>query len=451
MTCVSFRETGVLLSGFPHRPVSGHGSCHPMGFRYMESMWKAGLVFIISLAAGFVIAKSGRNEAVATGESPDRTRHPANSNRERWQREDFLGSLKSARETKWEPLFAAEFKDWTTEEIESALNEGLGVPERVIPSSRASEMMGTLLREWVRRDLDGALAWFEKLPFEGLRNEFGSCLAASWPKERAEEGLAYVFTHPRLFDSKGGTSSGFIIQIAIESAAEKGPAAVAEVLVRVKEHHLTPRYAEGWRFPAGFDFAKLAASPAARELGQGYAFFAGVWMSCNREEAFRDLVASGDGKVSMENLFADVMPHNGAINHQAATERAKWIAGKMGGIESGRQGVLAEQAVETFVDSPDTLAAFTTALSNEEVRQAVSSKALKALAQKSMETAMAYLEATESPDRRLAALEALETDSYRRWRQNKEWERRVREKLASWNAGSERRDAIVKHLKEVKQ
>lgn len=410
-------------------------------------MWKAVLAFVISLAAGFLMARSG--QLVPDRPSAEKAASPIAtvSKKERWQRENFLNALKVERGTRWEPLYVEEFKQWTTSEIDTAVNEGLSMPERLLQYGRANEMLNALLCEWIRRDLDGALKWFEKLPADGMRNQFGHCLAAAWPKERAEEGLEYVFAHPRMFDRANGTSSGSIIQLAIEKAAEKGAAAVADVLARVTEHQLTPRYAEGWKFPGDFDFAKLAASPQAVELGQGHAFFAGVWMSRNREQAFGQL--SGDAKVSMKDLFADVMPQNGAIDHTAASERAKWLAGRLDQLDEERSRVLVAQAVETFVDSPDTLSAFTVSLNNDEQRRDFSAKAVHSLAQKSMQSAMAYLEATEPPEQRLAVLETLQADPYRSWLPNKAWEQSVREKLTSWNASPERADAIVKQLKNL--
>lgn len=408
-------------------------------------MWKAALVFMISLAAGFLIAKSGKPETKEADVRESGSRSAKVSRKDRWRAEDFRAALKVERETRWEPLFAEELKDWTTADLKAAVNEGLSMPERVLPYGRANELMNALVCEWARRDLDDTLQWFEKLPTDGMRNQFGHCLAAAWPKERAEEGLEFVFAHPGMFDLKRTTSAAPIVQLAIEKAAEKGALAVAELLGRVTEHQLNPRYAEGWKFPENFDFAKLAASPQAAELEQGHAFFAGVWMSRDREQAFRQLL--GDDKVSMKDLFADLMPQNGGIDHKAAADRAKWLAGRLEQLDEQRSMVLVTQAVDAFIDSPDTLSAFTVSLNDDDQRRAFSAKVVNSLAQKSVQSAMDYLETTESPERRLASLETAQTDSYRRWWPNEAWEQAVREKLTSWNASPERVDAIVKHLK----
>lgn len=412
-------------------------------------MWKAVLVFVISLAAGFLIAGFGKPEARVAEVRESGCRSAKASRKERWRAEDFRAALEVERETRWEPLFAEELKDWTTPDLKAAVNEGLSMPERVLPYGRANELMNALVCEWARRDLDDALRWFEKLPTDGMRNQFRHCLAVAWPKERADEGLEYVFAHPEMFDLKRTTSAAPIVQLAIERAAEKGASAVADLLGRVTEHQHNPRYAEGWKFPENFDFAKLAASPQAAELEQGHAFFAGVWMSRNREQAFSHL--SGDDKVSMKDLFADVIPQNGSIDHSSAAERAKWLAGRLEQLDEERSKALVTQAVETFIDSPDTLSAFTVSMVDEDQRREFSAKVVNSLAQKSVRSAMDYLEATESPEQRLAALEAVQTDPRRWWWPNEAWEQEVREKLTSWNAASERVDAIVNHLKNPKR
>lgn len=409
----------------------------------MDLMWKAVLAFAVSLVTGFLIARPGKpTESVVTDEG-NGIAPISKMQRRGWT--DFRSALKAEDENRSGSLFPGEFEDWTTPEIAAAVNEGLSMPERVLPAGSAGEMMNALLCEWVRRDLDGALKWFENLPTDGMRNDFGHCLAAAWPRERAEEGLEFVFAHPRMFDREHSTSSGFIIQSAIEKAAEEGASAVADVLARITKHHLTPRYAEGWRFPEDFDFARLADSPQAIKLEQGYAFFAGVWMSRNPGQAFARF--ADDEKVSMKDLFADVMPQNGTINHVAAAERARWVAGRLNQLDGERSGVLLAQSVETFIDSPETLIAFTVALERADQRCDFSANAVRSLARKSILSAMDYLEATELPEQRLAALEAVQTDYRRYWRPNDSWERSIREKLISWHAAPERVDAIVDHLK----
>lgn len=409
--------------------------------------WQIALVFVTAAALGFAGAMLWQPGPPAVTNPAQRQNPAVSRHLKSWQTDEFIHWVRQPADFSIDHSPGDELSDCSDDELRTALDQGLADPASMLTLSPASELLHRLLGTLTERNPAAALAWFESISSPTRQSELAGTLGAHWPPTRAAEGLDYVFKHRGLFETENGTSSGHLIRKAIEAAAARGPAAVAEVLGQLRDNRLTPRYTEGWKFPPGFDFAGLAATPEARSLGQGYGFFAGAWMSQNRDEAFTHLVASGDEKISIKGLFADLVPQNSAINHEAAAERAKWLAAKLGGLDAERRRQLALGGVEALADSPAAIAGFTVSLTNMTDRDAVARAAATRLLQEALEPSLAYLEAACDPAQRLDLLESIDVDQYRGWFPQGPSETQLREKLAAWNASPERIESILNHLR----
>ncbi|MEO7099288.1 MAG: hypothetical protein ABI162_07990 [Luteolibacter sp.] len=346
------------------------------------------------------------------------------------------------------------FSDWTEDDLHAALDEGLSNPGSVFPSGPANEVMEQLLAEWIRRDPDTAVAWFEAIPSDSRKIAMAAMLARSWPKERAEEGLDYVFKHHDTFKTKNLICYSPIMVSAMDAAALRGPAAIDAMLVKLRENHLGTRYGSGWQFPQGFDFAALAELPeASRILGKGDAFYAEAWFKQDRNEAFEYLMggneARGGDLTNSLYLYACQLPDNSGSGTTA--ERLNWLAGKLDEFDPVTRRQVALHSVDVMDTAPAELARFAAALTDPEDRQAVNAAAVNKLMKGGIEPTLSFLDAVSDTGQRLDLLENATVDMYRTKFFVPGQQALLRERLAAWNTPVERIEAIVRHLKEAQR
>jgi hypothetical protein len=376
---------------------------------------------------------------------------------ESWSSGHFLGWIRkdeSQRGYNLTPNPVAEDLDgWSDDELRAALDEALADPSGALASGQAHTVTGWLIAEWMSRDPDGVVRWFEGLGSEAKKRRLAGSLGSHWPNDRAEEGLAMVIRNREFFDSSSGVSSWAFVQLAIGSAAQRGPAAVDAVLARLRTFQLDPRYGSPTSFPEGFDFPALAASPAAAAfVAEGNAFFAGQWMKEDPEGAFgyfkQYLTLQGESRVGM--LFHDVLPRSGPVDLDAAKVRAEWLASNLAPLELDDRAKIARDAVGDLSEHPAVLGGFVAALEDPEVRADVSRAAAIRLLDSGIGTAMDFFEAAGDEGERLLLLEkaTLDRPEWRAWIREKD-ERVLRERLAAWNTPPERVEAIVRSVKEV--
>ena len=419
-------------------------------------MWKAPLIFLATLLLGFTVARIRRVVPVEAGDTTLNQVRSSTRRAERWQPEDFAKWFRRPQgfQGEWQvnPL-ENDLKDWSNEEIRAALDQGLSDPECVLPLGASNELMGLLFGEWTTRDFDAALAWFESIPSESRKSGLSGFLGLHWPKDRAADGLEYVFKHRDLFKTRQMVCYGPLVASAISAAAVLGPGSVDEVLKQLRENQIDPRYSSGWQFPPGFDFKALAASPEASiMLEKGRSLFAAAWLEQDRNAAFDFLLADGKaytGDVAT-SFYLYLAPVGANAEHEATAERTKWLAGKLIGLDADQRRQVALRGVNVLAMVPDALAGFTVALNDPEDRQAVATAALARLMKDSLESSLSYLEEAVKPEERLDLLETFEVDSYLQWFSAGQ-EALLRERLAAWNAPPERIEAIIRHRKEVRK
>jgi hypothetical protein len=342
--------------------------------------------------------------------------------------------------------------DWSTAEIRSALEEFLVSPDCAIESEDGIYIAGLLAGEWMRRDMDAALRWFESIPSETVRGDLSVYVSQYWPQERAAEALAYVVAHPDLFSGFGGASSYRIVLRSLSSAATRGVKEFTECLALAQANGL-PVHTEGVPLPEDFDFAALAESDEIRKLAteKGKYFFAEAWLKKDREAAFaaiaalaeenktnpaRSLVALDQGPVPAEELKARIDLYTGWLQDREPAER---------------DGML-ESTVRQFSIRPAAIHALAESLQDPAQREQVHLHALAGVRDLGVAEAMKHLDTFREPADRLDLLESFEAKPlayFPRGKMNAKQEENFRKTLESWGADAQRSDRIVARIQEI--
>ena len=87
---------------------------------------------------------------------------------------------------------------WTDQEIINALNASLTDPEVMLRSGVGNGLATQLWGEWMRRDFDSAIAWFEGLDSITVQLSVIGNIQYLWPPDNMEEGISFVVRHRNL-------------------------------------------------------------------------------------------------------------------------------------------------------------------------------------------------------------------------------------------------------------
>ncbi len=412
-------------------------------------MWKVVAVFFGALIVGFAATRGVRKSEPDGSEGAAVEDGVRFHHRESWRPEDFRKWINSSSKN-GNPDAESDFAQWREKEIQCALEEGLSNAGLTLPGGTAWEVMNSLFCEWVKRNPDAALDWFDALPIDGVKCQLSGALAQSWPKDRAEEGLAYAYNHREWFKTDQFITYPKLMVAAMNAAAMRGPNDVNALIHELNEHGFETRYGGDWSFPSGFDFNTLIRLPAAADqLAKGPAFFAEAWLKQDREAAFQNLFESGNGvKGQLANqLFSHVFPFNEEDTSERG-ERTRWLVAKLDAMEPEQRRKIAMESVNVLRSCPPQLGEFVAALSDPDDRQAVSSGAFKLMLGSSIDPTLEFLEKVPDGGERLELLENSEPMAAA-------WagmlvpgqEKLLREKLAAWNASADRVESIMHHLK----
>jgi len=406
------------------------------------------IAFILAMLAGYGVAR------LRTAESAESARDEKTVERVReiggsahWGREEFVDWLRTGKRGESGADYG--WGEWSDEELREALDELTRDPRMFLSWDDRSQLVRSMFGDWMRRAPDAALAWFEALPSEGMRRSLSGALAGAWPKARPEEGMNYVIAHRDLFEGSGFTASGEIIKAAIDAAAKKGPEAVDAVFGKLVENRLSPRYAHGWEFPEGFDFARLMAGEHARKIFEREpVFFAGIWMSRNPDEAFQHLVAGVPAdKVVVGYLFQDVLPTNHPPKTTEAMVRAEWLGRKLGELPPDDQKQVVERALKA-IEQPEVVGHLLLSMEDGPVKDAALSSHLGTLASGGVRPLLAFLETADDPAWRVEQLERADFSKGRSVPLSEAAEKELRGRLASWNVPAQRAEGIVSRIKK---
>lgn len=334
-------------------------------------------------------------------------------------------------------------EDWTDEEVAAAFRESIKSPAGLFASEVEDSLANLLFAEWLKRDFDSALAWFEGAGLRSLKKGMVWNLSDAWPKEKSEEGLAFALANPDLFPS---SSVWGLFGKIMASRAEQGPQAVEDFLRALKGVGIEPRFDLAVPMPDGFDFLKLSESPEFSRLYQtnNAAAIIRAWTAQNADEAF-DWLVGNHGPAALKNL-AD-SPDLESQNY------LKWLGGKMTDLDPAQRKEFHDSMLGRWVQVPGDMRTFADGITAPEQQEEVHRLSLQMIYAGNVRGAFPFLESVEDPAERIALLEMAEparlfTEKPYFRGYDKESETQLVKKLTEWNATPEQIRTILGRFKK---
>ncbi|MES2440905.1 MAG: hypothetical protein V4584_17700 [Verrucomicrobiota bacterium] len=346
-----------------------------------------------------------------------------------------------AKQPGYHPL-EEKLADWTDGELIAALNASLTDPDFALMSGAASGLDGFLLGEWMKRDFDAALAWYEKLESRSAKSRLAVQLCIFWPKEQAEQGFAFHQANRELFDAAVGAP---LLTNAFDRMAEKGPAALEKLLRVIREDGVGLKFENPVRFPEGFDFSTLVRGDEFKAVwDRGNAdFLIKAWYAQDREKAFNWLVENHGAK----SLGTITTFHGGDV-----LQDLQWMGGKFEGLDAEQRADFTGDLEQRWIMNPSDFATFIQAIKDPSVLDEARTMGVQTLFAGNGAHFMPMLEAIEDPARRIKLLEHAEPAAFFSLRPDLRRfdaasETLLRRNLAEWNATDGQIDTIISRFK----
>jgi len=364
-----------------------------------------------------------------------------------WGKQDFLKALERtaaasrASGPTTGPLDALLAK-WTDDELRAALDETLHDPETVLSPALAL----AVFREYFRRDLDRALAWFQDRT--ALHQQvFATHMAEDWPEERGVELLGLYQANRSAFRNADLEP---LLQKGIFGISSRGPAAVAALIGTFREEDLAQKLLEGpLRFAPGFDFPALLGSSAlaGRQPDSLKAAILTAWHAQVGEAAYQWMLDT-------QGAYAiATMPQVPYSNMEGSS--TFWLTGKLESLPPADLAAFLDAMTPEWAASPYRIRAISENASPT-LRREIFTRGLQGLYTGEANDSLQVLEAAVSdPAGRLNLLEALErlplpagsTLEARPLEQDEQ--EAFRNTLSTWGADETRADAILRRFTDA--
>ena len=363
-----------------------------------------------------------------------------------WSADDFLkASMERAAKArqKGHTGLTDQLADWSTEEIRAALEESVKSPDALFQMTLGARVEDALLAEWMRRDFDGAIGWFEALGSDYVKQRMLPALSQHWPKERGQEAIDFALRYRGLH---GWNSPGRFFSTGVSKAAEGGPAAVNEVLRRLRENGVEMSEVRELEFPAGFDFRTFIGGKEfahLKENRRGFAF-AEAWSFQDPEGACRWLKEEGGGIPALISLAA-------WEDDGSAAPRLRWLGGELSNWSEKEQDEFFRQgALRQLFRDPDAQITMAEGAKDPAMAERIRKMGIQAMDEGAVGPGLRVLVSIPDPARRIELLMEVEpkTDSgnqmaERLYPQN---EITLRAKLREWNATEAQTETILERF-----
>ncbi len=334
-------------------------------------------------------------------------------------------------------------ENWTDAEVKAAFLESLKSPAGLFASEVEDSLANLLFAEWVRRDFDGALEWFEGPEEASPKRWLVRYLSEAWPKERAEEGLAFAVRNAELFTS---SSVWKLFNTILGSRAAQGPEAVEGFLRSLREAGIEARFDLKVTLPDGFDFRTLAEGSEFAGLYQKKhaAALLRAWTAQDADGAFDWLVRS-HGPAALRDLAdSPDLESQGYL---------KWLGGKMADLDATQRAEFYGSILGLWVQVPDDMQRFRDGMADADLRGEMDRLSLQMIYAGNSRGAFLFLDAMEDTALRMELLESAEPAKlftqapyFRGY--DAATEAKLVEKLKAWNASPEQIETIVERFKK---
>ena len=404
------------------------------------------LLFALSVIAGVAVGGIWRQKSPQPAlEGTSSTTREASAPARKWRLEDFIAAVRAPKTPGGLPAtdrFNAEISQWSNDELRAALDECMHSPEGSLVMVQAS-IRYVLLKEWVSRDPDAALAWFDALDPPVLRRRVGDELSYHWPEAKAEEGFAYFIAHRDLFDPQSTTFQNLLIDFRSKQGADA-------VYAALKEIHAAglSSFGAGLKLGDGFDFPRLLSRdldalvseeerakskfPSENRLFEQRLIEA--WYAQDRDRAF-DWLLEERGVAGLA-----------AICSSRNQNYLQWLPGKLAALPPQQQDEFLTATRMRWLFDMSSLEVFAMNAKDPALQEKAQVLAVQEITSDRMEGVLGVLGANPDPARRIALLEEtpLEPSQLRRVPSAGDFSvDMLRQTLVSWGAEPARIDAIV--------
>lgn len=334
-------------------------------------------------------------------------------------------------------------RDWTDHEVIDALNASLTDPEVMLRSGAGDGLATQLWAEWMRRDFDAAIAWFDSIKSLTVRLSVIGDIPNLWPPDRMEEGIRFVLDHREM-----GIDGTFrqIFASAIGERAGQGVESLESLLKMMREEKIKFYLSLPIPFPNNFDFKKLVAGDEFRKMwdrGEATMVIRG-WSERDRDSAFDWLLENhGQEKLAM------LVP--GKDHYQ---DHERWLGSRIAALDAAERDAYFESHRLTWLGwGADSLVKFSEGVEDPVFLDKLRTLGVQSIYGGGTHKVMPMLEAMADPESRIQLLESVpwpgeESRGYLNHPFNEVDEALLREKLAAWDASPERIDAIITRFKK---
>ena len=402
------------------------------------------LVFAAGLVAGFWIGGSPVYIRASPRPAPVSQKHGDRPVERKWTKEDFQARasdrVAKASRPGYDP-YGELFADWSEAEIHAALDEGLKNPDYVLEGGSGGGMMDALFGEWMKRDLEAAIAWFDSVKIESARHRMAPGLSYRWPAEQAARGLEFVIANKDLFP-RGSPWS--ILVKNFEASAREGPAALGGLLGRITDEELRLDFGNAAKLPAGFDFAAFVQTDGflRNKNESAVTGLLASWMAQDRETAF-DWYLASDGPAKLIDLVPDDI--------EGSHGYWEWLGGKLTTLDPSQRDALLAAAGPLWEMESSSAASFAKRIDDRALREKVHEQAAQAIFRGEIQSALEHLEGIADPARRIEILTSMQEGRMTAslpFRQPVTGDDIItlRKKLGEWRASESQIEAIVKKI-----
>ncbi|RYD18864.1 MAG: hypothetical protein EOP88_21080 [Verrucomicrobiaceae bacterium] len=410
------------------------------------------VILLCVLPAGWLLGRAwSRGDAgpggaaeMAPHSSGKPTREREETRRRSLDEKEFLDLIRSDAAAMAKPAYnplASVLADWSDAEVIAALKESLANPAlHGLPGEDGNASL-LLLTEWMRRDVDGVVKWFDSLDSTLLKTQLSATLAESWPADRADEGFAYLLANEGIFRSARQQD---LFEKGMGSAFKKGPAAVSQMLQAAREANLNTFHGIP-EAPPGFDFRTVADSG---ELGPAimkdrFHPVLRAWAKQDRDAAYQWTLANLGG----QHVYGQIL---GSWGGDAISDFT-WSATQYEHMTGEQRQEFMTSAGNFLGRDMDRVPALSAAIEDPVLRDELRMQGVQGIFSGRPEIGEKMLELLGSPEERLQILEDLERQTMPEHDGNRQSSldgERLRNLIKQWTTDQARIDRIVEHLKQ---
>ncbi|MBB5351550.1 hypothetical protein HNR46_001787 [Haloferula luteola] len=337
---------------------------------------------------------------------------------------DTLSLFRLNAESPYAPFLA----DWDLDEIRAALDAAAADPQLVLGGDETGLAASALLKEWLRRDLDGACAWFDAQTIPAVQRRLAIIMSMGWPPEESAAGLEFLLSHRSFFET---TSPWAIIEKNIIASAERGASSLIHLLEHLQSEELPTDFMLRTDFPPGFDYPTLVQSESFNRLASDSMQLSilAEWLNADIGPAVAFLLE----KNGVQGLADATRGLPFTIDPEKRNRLWSDLGPSIQSLPEDQQTAFFDQASSRLRSFPEAASAFANHLNDSPLADDAHALAAHALFRHDLTTALQHLDAIRDPAQRLRIMEEIPNRSAM-MKSSPEQLQNLHDRLVDWGA-----------------